>query len=113
MKKTLISAISAAALLAPAGAFACMMDPVGDWSMDTGMTNVSAKTQMDLRVGTVTSARMSMDENTGEAHPLYHTGRPDRRSVQSSYRAMLKRRLGKFKSVKGYNPYVESEGEAR
>ena len=116
MKKTLIAAASALSLLAPASALACMDHTMTNWEMDPAATNVTAETKMSLRMNKMVDARARMDvKATGVAHPMYYLGggRPDRRAVRSETSYTNRTNRKKHSSVKGYNPLVESEAEAK
>ena len=114
MKKMIVSALSAAALLAPVSAMACMLDhSTEDWSLEPGVTNVSAYDKMDMRVDTVVNGRMRMNDEV-MTRPLSQTGRPDRRGVQKDAKVTYKSKSWwKHTSIKGYDRVRESASEAK
>lgn len=103
MKKFVAAAVSAAMIALPSVAMAYSAEDVmNNWSMEPGMTNVTAKTRMSLRLNTLMDARLRMDAMAAK-RVMTHNGRPDRRAVQTKkHEDTATHGKSRYTSVKGY-----------
>lgn len=86
----------------PSVAMAYNAEDVTNWSMEPGMTNVTAKTRMSLRLNTLMDARLRMDAATTK-RAMTHNGRPDRRAVQmKKHEDIATHGKSRYTSIKGY-----------